>query len=399
MSPATERISTRISDRELKRRWAAVRRQMVDRGIGALVMQSTNDWLGGYVKWFTDHPATNGYPRTVIFPVSDPMTVIEMGPSGASRLLDGADEVHRGVAEVRFTPSFQSIAYTCGYDADQVVEVLKRRNDRRIGIVAPGALPHAFVARIEQAVTGHSELVDATDFIDEIKAVKSPEEVALIRGTAQMQDAVFAKLLRKIRPGMRDIEVTALAQYEGQILGSEQGIFLGGSSSIGQRSPFLPRHQQGRTLREGDHLSLLIENNGAGGFYTEIARTIVLGKASQELQDGFAAVREAQLHTLRLIKPGAPCRDIHMAHNAYMTRNGMSPELRLYAHGQGYDMVERPLIRSDETMTLAAGMCLAVHPGFETASIFAVICDNYMVEAEGPGDCLHKTSKQVFEVG
>jgi len=31
-------------------------------------MQSNNDWMGGYVKWFTDVPATNGYPVTVIFP-------------------------------------------------------------------------------------------------------------------------------------------------------------------------------------------------------------------------------------------------------------------------------------------------------------------------------------------
>jgi Xaa-Pro aminopeptidase len=61
-------------------------------------------------------------------------------------------------------------------------------------------------------------------------------------------------------------------------------------------------------------------------------------------------------------------------------------------------MVERPLIRADETMTLTAGMNLAVHPGYETPSIFAVICDNYLVEASGPGECLHRTPKQIFEV-
>ena len=37
-------------------------------------------------------------------------------------------------------------------------------------------------------------------------------------------------------------------------------------------------------------------------------------------------------------------------------------------------------------------------PGYETPSIFAVICDNYFIEAGGPGACLHKTPKQVFEV-
>ena len=60
-----ERILNAISDAELERRWAAVRTQMAQRKIDALVMQNNNDWLGGTVKWFTDLPATNGYPKTV----------------------------------------------------------------------------------------------------------------------------------------------------------------------------------------------------------------------------------------------------------------------------------------------------------------------------------------------
>ena len=86
------------------------------------------------------------------------------------------------------------------------------------------------------------------------------------------------------------------------------------------------------------------------------------------------------------------------AHDDYMRARGLPPETRLYAHGQGYDMVERPLIRADESMCFEEGMCLAVHPGYETPEIFAVICDNYMVGAQGPGDCLHKPEKKVFEI-
>jgi Xaa-Pro aminopeptidase len=61
-------------------------------------------------------------------------------------------------------------------------------------------------------------------------------------------------------------------------------------------------------------------------------------------------------------------------------------------------MVERPLIRSDETIKIEAGMNLAVHPGYETPSMFAVICDNYIVGTEGVGACLHRTPKQIFEI-
>jgi Xaa-Pro aminopeptidase len=98
------------------------------------------------------------------------------------------------------------------------------------------------------------------------------------------------------------------------------------------------------------------------------------------------------------MKPGTQVRDVFASHNAYMASNGMPAETRLYAHGQGYDMVERPLIRQDDDMTLQQGMCLAVHPGYETPSLFAVICDNYMIEADGPGGCLHHTEKRLFEI-
>ncbi|XSC47353.1 hypothetical protein ACF1BQ_018665 [Bradyrhizobium sp. RDT10] len=49
-------------------------------------------------------------------------------------------------------------------------------------------------------------------------------------------------------------------------------------------------------------------------------------------------------------------------------------------------------------MSIAAGMNFAVHPGYETDSIFAVICDNYLIAADGCGPCLHRTEKKVFEL-
>lgn len=387
-----------ISDAELARRWGAIRKDMKERNIDALVMQSNNDWLGGYIKYFTDLSANNGYPRTVIFPADEWMTVVDMGPRGLTRDFGGKDKIHRGVGELHCTPMFTSIAYTDQYQAEIVARELKRRNYRTIGFVGQGAMPHAFVRRIEQELSGQAKFVDATEFVDHIKAVKSEEEIALVRMAAEMQDTIFERVLTKIRPGMRDTEVTALAQYEGRLLGSEQGLFLGSSAPLGQRSDFIDRQMQGRVLQKGEHFSLLIENSGPGGMYTEIARTIVLGKASNELIDGFETVREAQNHTLAMIKPGASCGEIAAAHDNFMTSRGLPAELRLYCHGQGYDLVERPLVRADETMPLAENMNLAVHPGYETNSIFAVICDNYLVQAKGPSECLHHTPKQIFEI-
>ena len=312
-----ERLLNPVSNAELDRRWMAVRKAMSDHGVDALIVQSNNDWLGGHAKWLTDHPATNGYPKTVVFHADDWMTIVDMGPRGGRRTLGGNDEVHRGVGEILTTPAFTSVGYTDEYQAELVVSDIKRRNYRAIGTAGGGALPHKFMTRIERDLAP-VRLVDMTEAIDWLKAIKSPEEIVAIRNAAHMQDEIFTRLLAKVKPGMRDTDITALAQYEGRRLGSEQGLFLGTSAPLGVRSGFADRYQQGRILKPGEHFTILIENNGPGGFYTELARTMVFGNATHQLLDGFAAMKAAQDHTLSLIKPGASCRDIAAAHDAYM---------------------------------------------------------------------------------
>src|SRR3954453_23154191 len=111
MGTAFERITTAISDRELDRRWQAVRKEMRERRIDALVMQNSSDWLGGYVKWFTDVPAQNDYPRNVIFHRADLMTVVEMGARDGRAKSDGNDPLNPGIGEFIYSPSFFSVNY------------------------------------------------------------------------------------------------------------------------------------------------------------------------------------------------------------------------------------------------------------------------------------------------
>jgi hypothetical protein len=46
-------------------------------------------------------------------------------------------------------------------------------------------------------------------------------------------------------------------------------------------------------------------------------------------------------------------------------------EKPLYAHSQGYDLVERPAIRDDEPMKLKANMNMTVHPIAASKTAFA----------------------------
>ncbi|MDP3342207.1 Xaa-Pro peptidase family protein [Frigidibacter sp.] len=383
-----------ISDAEMARRWQLARTVMSELGLDALVMQAREDWMGGYVRWFTDVPAMNGYPRSVIFWADRPMTVVEMGAFGTDRSLTH-DAVHRGVDRILGTPSFVSIHYTVEYDSALVVQALSEGGARRVGLLAPGALPHSLVAGI--AAWGF-EAVDATDALDLVKAPKSPEEQELIRLTAALQDAVFAEVCDAMRPGVTDRQIMAVAEAAGRRLGSDQGIHLGLSARLGEASRFHGRHLQQREMAQGDHLSILIEVNGPGGIYLEIARTMVLGAADDHLLQAFAHVKAAQDHVLGLLLPGADPAAVALAHDGFMQARDLPAETRLFAHGQGSEMVERPLIRQDETLPLAEGMLMAVHPGYDDGRVFAVICDNYLIGPNGPGECLHRTEKKIFEL-
>jgi len=395
----SDRVLARVSRGELERRWKLVRDRMHERGIEGLIFQANGDSiLGGPVRWITGFPV-GAYMQVVLFPADDLMTVIQHGGIGERRRFRGDEDDHPGVGEAISTATFYSAPFTHDYEARIVLDEVRRRGWRRIGLVRAGQWPHGFASCLTEGLAGHAELVDESEFIERCKAIKSPEEREILRQTCAMQDEVFARVIRQIRPGMRDVEVSSLARHEGNRIGSDgEGVLLVASARIGEPAVHGPHHFQGRIIQPGDTLNILIENNSDQGYYAEISRNVVFGKAPTELIDGLEIAKAAQANTLRMLKPGASCAAIYAAHIEYLKARHQPPELRLYCHGQGYDLVERPLVRHDETMTLERDMFLACHPPYISSSAVAVLCDNYFIEADGAGECAHKTPKQIFEL-
>jgi Xaa-Pro aminopeptidase len=389
-------LTKSISDKELQRRWKEVRKKMEQERIDVLVMQNDNEWLGGYVKWFTDVPARNAQPHTVIFPVDEDMTTITHGGKPPGDVGPPAWTL-RGVMRRLTAPFFRSAAFTNTYDAELAVQVLGGKRKAKIGILGKGTMSAAFYEHLLKNLPGYT-FVDAADLVDPIKAIKSDEEIDLIRKTAALQDQAMEHARKAIRPGRRDFEIIADIIHRVTDLGSEEQLVLGGSGPVGQPVAIRKRHFQNRMVREGDQFSLLIEVNGPGGMYTEAGRVFFVGKAPSELTDAMEAAKEIQEATLKLIRPGADPAEIWRANNVFLTRKGFLPETRLYAHGQGYDLVERPLIRDDEPMKLQAGMNITVHPTVGSERVWVWVCDNYLVTESGVSECLHKTPKEIISV-
>ena len=393
----SERLNTPISTAELERRWKAVRAAMADAKIDVLVMQNNNNHMGGNVRYFTDIPSGVGYPNTVVFPREDEMTVVCQGPFGGEVDAHGSD-TWRGVKRVLTTPSYASAHYTNDYDPELTVKALAPFANATIGYLCAYQMSFALLDYIKRAFP-NARFVDASELVDRVRVIKSPEEMELIKRAAAMQDGAMRAAFAAVKPGMRDIEVSAVAQAYSVARGSEGGIYLCASMPLGKPSKFGSRHMQNRVIQEGDQIALLVEDSGPGSMFTELGRSCVVGKVPEAMKDELAFCKESRKLTLDLLKPGASCKDIWDAFNAFMRKNGRPEELRLYCHGQGYDLVERPLIRNDESMAIAKDMNIVVHPTYIYGGYMNWLCDNYLIGGNGPGDRLHQFPEEIVEVG
>jgi Xaa-Pro aminopeptidase len=388
---ARERIRAAIPMRELERRWAAVRKGMKAAGIDVLVMQNDNQWLGGYVRYFMDNPAEFSYPTTVIFPLNDEMTVINHG--APDKPLAPPEWYARGIKSRLAQPYFRNVYYTNPMDAEETVKLFKARGDKRVGIVGLGTMSAAYYLYLKENLPG-VELVEVSDMVDRIKAEKSADELVFVRKAAETQDMACAAMPTMIRPGKWEYQLRGEIMRMLMDLGSEQQLIRLRSVPAGQPAATTGPFYQNRQMQWGDQIIVLIETNGPGGFYAEICRTWFLGDPPQELLKVWDLAAAAQKLGASVAKPGAHPGDILKQSNEFMISRGMPPEGRLNAHGQGYDLVERPLCLADEPMLLEADMVLAIHPAATTATAYAMCCDDYLITANG-AERLHKTPQQV----
>ncbi|MCK9362379.1 MAG: M24 family metallopeptidase [Syntrophales bacterium] len=391
-----EIMTMSASDGELQRRWKAVRAEMEAQKIDVLVMQNQNQWLGGYVQWFTEIPARNSYPITVIFPLNDLMTTITSGGRPPSDFGPPAWTL-RGVGSRLTAPYFPSLAYSGAYDAELAVSAIKARKDGTVGLVNTAQMTGMFYGYLLKNLPG-VKFVDATDLVDGIKAVKSEEEIGFLMKTIAIQDAALEYALTVIKPGRRDFEIIGDIVHKVNSLGSEEQLIIGGSAPYGVPAVPQKRHFQNRMVREGDQFTLMIEVNGPGGMYGEMGRCFFVGDVPNDLYDAHELLKETQLNTVKLLKPGAAPKDIWDANNEFLVSKGMPTETRLYSHGQGYDLVERPAIRDDEPMKLKSNMNIVVHPTVASNRYWLSIWDNWLIGPDGPGERLHKTPQTIFSV-
>jgi Xaa-Pro aminopeptidase len=320
------------------------------------------------------------------------MTIISSG--GAPLPPAPPEWAVRGVKTRISRPYFRSLNYTDPFDAEEIVKLIKERGDKTVAWVGLGHFSAYFYQYLKDSLPDVT-FVDATDMVDEIKAVKSEDELVYVRRCIAIQDSICAAMPTILMPGKYEYQVRGEIIRILEELGSEEQLLMMGSEKMGVKTGHFDPFYHNRRIDNGDQFFLMIEVNGPGGYYGEIGRTWCLGEPSRELLDAYDVAFEAQRRAAALIKPGASGGDILEANNKFVESKGYPPESRLFAHGQGYDLVERPALRHEEKMLLKAGMVLAVHPIAFNDAAYAFGCDNYLVTETGC-EKLHKTPQEVL---
>lgn len=389
------RLRNNISHLEFERRWEATRSAMEEKQLDFLILQSCSDFLGGYVKYFSDLPSTI-YPVTLIFPCHEEMTSILHGPTPPAQPNPPLWTAH-GIKKRISIPIVPTFAYTATLDAEKVVEEMAPYGRCRIGVVGPRFFAAPFFQYITQNLPA-AEFTDATELVDSIIMVKSEEEIKLIRETCSLQDEVFRFALTRIWPGRREYEIYSEVMQKCFELGSSQANVMVGSAPPGSPAKHMLQLYTNRRLEKDDQFVLLIEANGLSGLFGEIFRHICLGKVPNELQEQFEAAQKAQNIILGMLKPGTSPGEIWDNHNRYLTNSGYMEETRVFAHGQGYNSIERPSIDHGEPTKIKAGMNIAVHPAVMSGRAYAQVCENYIVTETGNAECLSQIPQQIFVV-
>lgn len=362
---------------ELERRWTAISAAMEKEGVDCIVMQSTDNVLGGYTRYLTDFPVY-GYQLTVFYHKDGDVYVIGHGAEGSSSVPPFAQ---RGRVQGIAVPLMTTLNYTDDYAPGEVVKLAKKYNCKRIGVIAKSIFSSAAYLHIQENVPG-AEMVDATDMLDRIKAIKSEVEIDLIRKTVRIHDKIGEAMPAICRLGRYEYEVVNDLKKLAADFGCEAiTVNMGADKVFPAMVPF--RGSQYKKLEPGDMLICLVEVSGPGGYYGELGRVWSMGEPTEEVAKAMQVAVDCQKEIVNLLKPGANPVDLFNKNNEYLTSRGYDPEGRLYAHGQGYDMVERPAFAPGETMLLEENMFIAIHPSAIDKTANSFCCDNYLITRDG----------------
>ncbi|MBI2312829.1 MAG: aminopeptidase P N-terminal domain-containing protein [Betaproteobacteria bacterium] len=316
-------------------------------------------------------------PRSILFcrdknPEREVWDGYRYGPD-AAREAFGFDEAHSLAALDEMAPKLladrQAVFCPVGWDAAWDARIVGWINGLR--------------AEVRSGVAAPSEIRDVRVLLDELRLIKGPEELVLMRRAADISTSAHRRAMGATRPGMKEFEIEAELVHEFRRHGASapaySPIVAGGANAC-----VLHYVENSAELRAGD---LLLIDAGCEweGYAADITRSFpVSGMFSAIQRDVYDLVLAAQQAAIDRVKPGSPWDEPHEAALKVLAQGMADFGLcqgsvegvlesgdykRFYMHRTGHwlglDVHDAgDYKREGKWRPLVPGMTLTVEPGF-----------------------------------
>lgn len=282
--------------------------------------------------------------------------------------------------------------------AGELIAVLRERRPARLGVAHLELVPAGLQDRLCDDLDG-VEITSATRLMAQVELVKSTWEQERMRGAAAVCDAGWEAFVAGLRVGVAEFELVAGVEAELKRLGAEDNFMLiaSGREDVRGMTPPGPRR-----LVRGDMVRTELTPQ-VGGYYAQICRSGVVGRADDGQRRSFDLFRQALEAGLGAVRAGVTAHDVARAQNDVFRRHGLgdyttSQYTRVRGHGHGLHPDEIPMIVEGEDTVLEEGAVVIVHPNtFTPLAGYHVLGDPVIVTRTGYEPLL-RTERRLFEV-
>lgn len=352
--------------------------EMRNDGIEAVVAFGTS-WQEAHMRYLAD------------FAILEGSGIAILTADGQCRLLiDNATEAERASGETQGV----EVRYVRDVARASSEQFEKFSNQRIV------ATPHALMPSWLTSPERKFRIEDGATLIDKMLMEKMPAEIATIRRAIKLADDGYAYFRdTAAKAGRKQYEVVADTEEFLRRQGSPDNFMIIGSGGVDVRGMAPPSE---RILEQGDFV-LTELTPSADGYFAQICRTLVLGKATEMQKRAFNVYYEAMEAGIAVVKPGVTAGDIARAENDVFRKYGLGDYVtdkftRVRGHGVGLMCDLKPSILEDIDIEMKPGMTIIVHPNTYHPEAGYIVLGDMLLVTETGSERLTRTPAKLFEM-
>jgi Xaa-Pro aminopeptidase len=251
--------------------------------------------------------------------------------------------------------------------------------NKKIGLDEMGVPPEIWA--IIKSDSSAGEINPAYDSISYVKMDKTEEEINRIKNATRIIEEAYLDTIERIIEGVTEVQIADALNDGVRAREGRPALWLVGVGYKGALTDRLPTHHR---LRVGD---LIMFDMGCWfkGYYSDTARTAVLGEPSGKQREYYTACLAAEQAALAEIKPGVQVSKLFKAAVEAARKLGISDYKRHHVgHGLGIYPYDPPSIRADNLTKLEEGMVINIEtPYYEMGFGGIQIEDTVVVNSAG----------------